>query len=189
MKKQLYKQEFCNLLRSTNRKGIDQVLDELERIGFFHAPAASKKHMAYDGGLMEHSLAVWHVAERLMADMKVLRPDIVINEDSMKLVTLLHDVCKSEHYRWIEDKNAYEADFTSLPIGHGEKSVIMLLRMGLELHDDEMLAIRWHMGAWDLTLHSKEQQTNFSTSCSQTPLVPLLQTADTLAAMIIEKGK
>ena len=60
----------------------------------------------------------------------------------MKLVTLLHDVCKSEHYRWIEDKNAYEADFTSLPIGHGEKSVIMLL-----------------------------------------------QTADTLAAMIIEKGK
>ena len=65
----------------------------------------------------------------------------------------------------------------------------MLLRMGLELLDDEIMAIRWHMGAWNLSLHYNEAQKNFVESDNQSPLVTLLQTADTLAALIVEKGK
>ena len=183
------KQEFCSLLRSTGRRGIDEVMAELERIGFFVAPAASKKHLAYNGGLVEHSLTVYRVALRLVEDMRTLRPDISINEDSLKIASLLHDVCKATRYRWNTEKKEYESDYSIMPVGHGEKSVIMLLRMGLDLHDDEIMAIRWHMGAWDLSLHSNEAQKNFVEAGSLSPLVPLLQTADTLAALIVEKGK
>ncbi len=181
--------KFCNLLQSTGREGVDRVLSGLRSIGFFKAPAAAKKHLAFEGGLVEHSLTVYHVLLRLVEDMRILRRDVVINEDSLKIVALLHDVCKATRYRWNTEKKEYESDYSLMPVGHGEKSVIMLLRMGLELRDDEIMAIRWHMGAWDLSLHSYEAQKNFVEAGSQSPLVPLLQTADTLAALIVEKGK
>ena len=182
-------QEFIDLLRSTGRDSVEQVQKELDNIGFFEAPAAAKKHLAHKGGLVEHSLTVYHVALRLAEDMRTLRPDVAINEDSLKIVALLHDVCKATRYRWNAEKKEYESDYSVMPVGHGEKSVIMLLRMGLELCDDEIMAIRWHMGAWDLSLHSNEAQKSFVEAGSQSALVPLLQTADTLAAMIVEKGK
>ena len=184
-----YEMEFCNLLQSTGREGIDRVLSGLRGIGFFKAPAAAKKHLAFEGGLVEHSLTVYRVLLQLAENMRTLRPDVVIKEDSLKIVALLHDVCKATRYRWNAEKKEYESDYSIMPVGHGEKSVIMLLRMGLELHDDEIMAIRWHMGAWDLSLHSYEAQKNFVEAGSHSPLVPLLQTADTLAALIVEKGK
>ncbi len=183
------KQEFIDLLHSTERAGIEYALTELEKIGFFKAPAAAKKHLAFEGGLVEHSLTVYRVALRLAEDMRSLRPDVVINENSLKIVALLHDVCKATRYRWNVEKKEYESDYSVMPVGHGEKSAIMLLRMGLKLHDDEIMAIRWHMGAWDLSLHSYEAQKSFVEAGSQSPLVPLLQTADTLAALIVEKGR
>ena len=183
------KQEFINILRSTRRDGVERVLKELDNIGFYEAPAASKKHLAFEGGLVEHSLTVYHVLLKLAEDMRTLRPDMAINEDSLKIIALLHDVCKATRYRWNTEKKEYELDYSVMPVGHGEKSVIMLLRMGLELRDDEIMAIRWHMGAWDLSLHSYEAQKNYVEAGSQSPLVPLLQTADTLAALIVEKGK
>lgn len=186
--KEVQRQELCKLLRSTDRKGIEHVLTELEEIGFFEAPAAAKKHLASEGGLVEHSLIVYRVLLRLAEDMRSLRPDVVLNEDSLKIVALLHDVCKATRYRWNAEKKEYESDYSVMPVGHGEKSVIILLQMGLELHDDEIMAIRWHMGAWDLSLHSNEAQKNYVEAGSQSPLVPLLQMADTLAALIVEKG-
>lgn len=183
------KQEFIDLLHSTGRAGIERVLTDLEGLGFFEAPAAAKKHLAFKGGLVEHSLTVYRVLLQLVEDMRTLQPDVSINEDSLKIVALLHDVCKATRYRWNDEKKEYESDYSIMPVGHGEKSVIMLLRMGLELQDDEIMAIRWHMGAWDLSLHSNEAQKNFVEAGSLSPLVPLLQTADTLAALIVEKGK
>ena len=185
----LKEMEFCNLLQSTGREGVERVLSGLRKIGFFKAPAAAKKHLAFEGGLVEHSLTVYRVLLQLVEDMRILRPDVTINEDSLKIVALLHDICKATRYRWNAEKKEYESDYSVMPVGHGEKSVIMLLRMGLELYDDEIMAIRWHMGAWDLSLHSYEAQKNFVEAGSQSPLVPLLQTADTLAALIVEKGK
>ena len=128
------KQEFIDLLHSTERAGIEYVLTELEKIGFFEAPAAAKKHLAFEGGLVEHSLTVYRVALRLAEDMHSLRPDVVINENSLKIVALLHDVCKATRYRWNVEKKEYESDYSVMPVGQ-------LLRMGLELHDDEIMAI------------------------------------------------
>ena len=72
-------------------------------------------------------------------------------------------------------------------MGHGEKSVIMLMGMGLAMYDDEMLAIRWHMGAWDLPMHSYETVKNIDTARKLYPLCVIIQCADTLAAGVLER--
>lgn len=86
-----------------------------------------------------------------------------------------------------EEVQEYEVDYSGLPIGHGEKSVVMLLRMGLDLEDEEILAIRWHMGAWDVDRHSVEEEKSYREAQRQSPLVALVHSADTLAAQILER--
>lgn len=49
--------------------------------------------------------------------------------------------------KW-QDAPAYEYDDSGLPLGHGEKSLFLLQRLGMELTDQEAAAIRWHMGAY-----------------------------------------
>ena len=192
------KEEFVSLLESTGRKGVDSVVDYLGKAGFFHAPASVNRHLSHDGGLLEHSLNVYKMAVRLRVQMVEMRPGIEsrLPEDSVAIAALLHDVCKANIYkkvtkyrkdannRW-ESYDGYDADYTRFPLGHGEKSVVMLLRLGLELTNDEVLAIRWHMGAWDLSFQSFESKSNIS-AASDVPLVAVLQAADALAAHILE---
>ena len=192
------KEEFVSLLESTGRKGVDSVVDYLGKAGFFHAPASVNRHLCHDGGLLEHSLNVYKMAVRLRGQMVEMRPGIEsrLPEDSVAIAALLHDVCKANIYkkvtkyrkdannRW-ESYDGYDADYTRFPLGHGEKSVVMLLRLGLELTNDEVLAIRWHMGAWDLSFQSFESKSNIS-AASDVPLVAVLQAADALAAHILE---
>ena len=192
------KEEFVSLLESTGRKGVDSVVDYLGKAGFFHAPASVNRHLSHDGGLLEHSLNVYKMAVRLRGQMVEMRPGIEsrLPEDSVAIAALLHDVCKANIYkkvtkyrkdannRW-ESYDGYDADYTRFPLGHGEKSVVMLLRLGLELTNDEVLAIRWHMGAWDLSFQSFESKSNIS-AASDVPLVAVLQAADALAAHILE---
>ena len=72
-------------------------------------------------------------------------------------------------------------------MGHGEKSVILLLCSGLALNDDEMLAIRWHMGAFGLNQNSYEDERCYDTARTLYPLVSIIQVADNLAAAIMER--
>ena len=51
------KDKFIELLQSTGRKGVDTMIGVLEELGFFSAPASTRFHLAYEGGLLEHSLA------------------------------------------------------------------------------------------------------------------------------------
>ena len=74
----------------------------------------------------------------------------------------------------------------NLPYGHGEKSVIILLLWGLKLTRDEILAIRWHMHAWDLAFQSYEQKMNIEKARETTPLCILVQCADGISAGILE---
>ena len=62
----------------------------------------------------------------------------------------------------------------------------MLLRSGLDLSDDEIMAIRWHMGSWDVAFQSSEMIANNRKAKDICPLLSLIHTADTLAAGIIE---
>lgn len=194
-----YKTEFIELLKATNRENIDYVIEDLEDLGFFEAPASSKNHFNFEGGLVEHSLNVYKIAVMLKEQMATFRPDVIarIPDDSIAIAALLHDVCKADIYKKVikkvkneigvwEPQESYNIDYSNFPVGHGEKSVIMLLRSGLDLSDDEILAIRWHMGGWDIAFQSNEMVASNRKAKDICPLMTLIHAADTLAAGILE---
>ena len=194
------KERFCKILRDTGRENMDYVLEDLEALGFFEQPASGKNHYNFPGGLVEHSLKVYDMAVALRKSIIELRPDMEaqLPMESVAIATLLHDVCKADIYRKVqrarkneigmfEKFDEYQVDYSNFPVGHGEKSVIMLLRSGLDLEDAEILAIRWHMGPWELAQQSIEQDRNYRTANANSPLVALVHTADTLSAQILER--
>ena len=174
---------FTSLLRSTNRIGIEEVLSQLENIGFFEAPASREDHLAYPGGLLQHSLNVYNLLMLLYNQLKTLKPDLEIQEESIIITSLFHDVCKADRYT-MTDNGTYVKKY-NFPVGHGEKSVILLLKWGLKLTEEEMLAIRWHMGGWHVP-NNEEQQTDYVKAIDLYPLVSLLHAADTLASKVLE---
>lgn len=200
LKQQSLKKDFCDLLRTVNREGIEYVIEDLENLGFFEAPASTRFHLNYDGGLCEHSLNVCKVGLMLCEEMIKMSPEVEpsLQKDSVIITTLLHDVCKADIYKKVvkkqknqygvwEEVPGYDVDYSNFPMGHGEKSVIRLLLSGLELTDEEMLAIRWHMTAWDLAFQSPEQKNNLNTARDLCPLCTLVQCADGLASNIVER--
>ncbi|MCM1163063.1 MAG: HD domain-containing protein [Muribaculaceae bacterium] len=196
------KARFCELLRSTGRENIDYVIEDLESWGFFEAPASVKNHFNFPGGLLEHSLGVYDAAVMLREGILKARPDLEakLPMDSVIIASLLHDTCKANIYRIVsrkrkneigiwEEVEEYEVNYSNLPMGHGEKSVVMLLRSGLDLEDDEILAIRWHMGPWAVDNTQIEQDRSYRTAVAQTPLLPLIHTADTVSSQLLERDR
>ncbi|MBQ4520119.1 MAG: HD domain-containing protein [Bacteroidaceae bacterium] len=196
------KGKFIELLQSTGRKGVDKVITVLEETGFFEAPASTRFHLSYEGGLLEHSLGVCRIALMVRKQVLLVRPELEsqLSTESVIMTTLLHDVCKAEIYKraikrrkneqgfW-EDYEGYDVDYSNFPVGHGEKSVIVLLQAGLELTKEEILAIRWHMSAWDLPFQSYELMGSLNAAREKTPLIGILQAADGLAANVLETTK
>lgn len=194
------KRYFIERLLSTGRKGMENVISNLERLGFFAAPASTRFHLNIPGGLMLHSWNVCNTALMLRDQMILMKPELQekLPVESIIIAALLHDVCKSDIYKetLLNRKNdqgfwekvpGYEIDCSNFPMGHGEKSVIMLVSMGLELTRDEMLAIRWHMTAWELAFQSFEQKTNLQTARAVAPLCAIIQSADGLASSLLEE--
>ena len=181
------KGNFCRLLRSTGRQNVGSVIAELERLGFFDAPASRKDHNSFPGGLLLHAMNVYRVALEIAHDMRCLNPDLEISDDSLIIASLLHDICKAPRYLHSIQKNGeWEKSYEHLPVGHGEKSVIMLLRLGMEMTDEEILAIRWHMGPWQIALHNEEMLEDYRHATLSCPLVSIIESADKLAAQILE---
>ncbi len=194
------KEEFVSLLKSAERPGMDDVIKDLEELGFFEAPASAGHHLNVAGGLVEHSLNTCKAALAVYEGMRNIEPYLEreVKRESIIIASLLHDVCKSDIYKrsvkrrktsfgtW-EDAEGYKLTYKNFPMGHGEKSLVMLLCSGLELYDDEMLAIRWHMGAWGINMNSYEEQRNYDAARTLYPLVSIIQTADGLAASIMER--
>ena len=189
------KERFCEILRQTGRENMDYVLEDLESWGFFEAPASAQGHGAYPGGLMEHSLNVYDAAVATRKDVIAARPDLeaLLPLDSVAIAALLHDVCKANFYKLVrkkkrneigifEDVEAYEIHDENFPVGHGEKSVILLLQSGLS--DDEIYAIRWHMGPWNL---SRDDERFYRQAGRISALQPLIHSADTIASAILER--
>ena len=194
------KEEFLELLRSTKRDGVEDVISDLENLGFFEAPASAGHDLNVEGGLVKHSINTCRAALAIWEAMKPLELTLEteVKRDSIIIASLLHDVCKSDIYRrsvkkrknalgqW-EDCEGYKITYKDFPMGHGEKSVILLLCSGLDLSDAEMLAIRWHMGAFGLNMNSYEDERCYDTARKLYPLVSIIQTADGLAASILER--
>lgn len=184
-------EKFKRYYTAIEREGADKLLAWLEDNGFFEAPASAKFHGNYAGGLVEHSN---HVFENLL-DLKSTKS--VVSEKDMEtvaIVGLLHDVCKIDAYK-IETKNQKNKDgkweevqqytyTNALPLGHGEKS-IMLIMQHMKLTDEEMLAIRWHMGGFDQSVKGGSYDMN--NAFNQCQLAAMAHIADMIATHIDER--
>lgn len=188
---------FVGLLRATGRDNIDYIIEDLEAWGFYTAPASAQGHYAYPGGLLDHSLNVYDAAINARDWLLKERPDLepMLSIESIAVAALLHDVCKADFYKLVrkkkrneigtyEELETYEIHDENFPVGHGEKSVILLLQSGLDLSEDEICAIRWHMGPWNL---SRDDERFYRQASRFTPLQALIHTADTIASALIER--
>ena len=190
--------------RSVNRReGAVAMLKWLENeTDFFTAPASSKHHLAQPGGLVTHSLNVWRrLREITVRDLTGRYAPGVCHiseaeEETVAILGLLHDVCKAGVYhqetkrrknqetgKW-EDYLGYTFRDT-FPLGHGEKSLFLITRH-MALTEEEALAIRWHMGAYDDAV--KGGSRSMTEAMNLTPWVWRLQEADMCAAWIDERS-
>lgn len=159
------KGEFLKIwTERVHRDHADEMLNWLEReTDFFEAPASTRNHGAHPGGLLVHSLNVYHRLRKIAVIETYgipMAPKLAEDvEETVAILGLLHDVCKVNCYHtetrrrknpatgfW-EDYQAY-AFRDPLPLGHGEKSLYLIQRH-MDLEPEEALAIRWHMGAYD----------------------------------------
>lgn len=194
------KEKFVNLLKSTNREGMDNLLAWLEKTDFYEAPSSTMYHCNYKGGLLDHSLNVYEVAKRIYSDLHELNNNIVIPEESIIIATLLHDICKVNQYvikqKWRKDENdkweqydVYDVE-DKFPLGHGEKSLYMISLFRINIKKDEALAIRWHMLSWEsANAESVPTKYSFSNAVNNYPLVSIIGSADFLSSTCLEEIK
>jgi len=174
------KDKFLEILKTVKRDGIYELINFLEKSDFFKAPASTRFHGDHEGGLVEHSLKVYEILKHKVENS--IMP-IEIPEESIIIIGLLHDICKTNFYKvdYRNAKNAlgvwekvpyYTIDDT-IPYGHGEKSVMMITEY-IKLTNEEKYAIRWHMGFSE----PKEQYGTLGQAFKKYPLALLLHEAD-----------
>lgn len=150
---------------------------DLDKLGFFTAPASTKYHGAYEGGLFDHSLEVAKSLVDLTEDLglKWERPE------SPYIIGMYHDLCKCDNYvkDFESDKWIYNPDII-IP-GHGEKSV-MILQKYINLTDEEIACIRWHMGAYET---DTKMWGYYGKAIEKYPNVLYTHTADMIASKIV----
>ena len=186
-----YQDEFLEIYRSKiSREGSVPLLEWLQKTDFFTAPASSKYHCACRGGLVQHSVSVYHtMMEKHFEQGKD-------SEESFAICALLHDVCKAQFYKegfrnvkndetgqW-EKKSVYFVE-DSFPYGHGEKSVFLIERF-LRLKTSEAVAIRWHMGGFDDA--ARGGSFAVSQAYERYPLAVKLHRADLESTYLREQG-
>ncbi|MDU8988412.1 MAG: hypothetical protein E7H54_04465 [Clostridium perfringens] len=175
-----FKRQYIGLLKGVKREGIENLIKYLESTDFFVAPASVNRHSCFRGGLLIHSLSVYHLLrDRVKYYSARVGVKMNYSEDSIRIVSLLHDVCKVNCFIPKYDRSAGYNYVNHFPIGHGEKSVIRILKY-IDLTEEEMLAIRWHMGnLFD------NQSKDLARAIKQCNLVILLQHADVEASTFL----
>ena len=191
----LKKEEFLSIYREKiTRKGADKLLEYLlsEESDFFTAPASTRYHGAYAGGLLSHSLNVYHNLTEYLARSRCSEvfhmPEY--SEESIAICALLHDLCKMNFYsvdfrnakneKGVWEKVPYYKIDDRLPYGHGEKSVFMI-QFFMHLRKEEAMAIRWHMG-----FSGPEDPNTIGRALEMYPLAFALHVADMEASYFLE---
>lgn len=188
------KQEFIDIYKENiTREGADKLLEYLmsDKSDFFTAPASTRFHGAYEGGLLEHSLNVYHcLKDYLSRERAKTVYKMNYSEETIAVAALLHDICKVNFYR-VDYRNAkneqgvwekvpYYAVDDKLPYGHGEKSVYIITGF-MRLSREEAFAIRYHMG-----FSANDDPNQVGKSFEMFPLAFALSTADMEASYFLE---
>ena len=173
-------EKIIELLKSTNREGMENLIAFMQKSDYFKAPASTRFHGCYEGGLAEHSMKVYEILKQKVANSVI---PIETPEESIIIIGILHDICKSNYYKvdYRNAKNAlgvwekvpYYAVEDTIPYGHGEKSVMMLTEY-IKLTNEEKYAIRWHMGYTE----PKELYTTIGEAYKKYPIALLTHEAD-----------
>jgi len=182
------KEQFIELLKSSKREGIDNLINFLEKTDFFEAPASTRFHGDYKGGLLEHSMKVYEIFKEKVKNASI---EINVPEDTIIITALLHDICKANFYK-VDYRNAknelgvwekvpyYTVD-DQIPYGHGEKSVMMITEY-IKLTPEEKYAIRWHMGFTE----PKEVYNTLGQAFKKYPVALMLHEADLEATYLFD---
>lgn len=191
------KEEFIQIYKENiKRNGADKLLDFLLKSDFFTAPSSTRFHGAYEGGLVQHSVNVYHCLKDYLSRPRTKELyGMDYSEETIALVALLHDVCKVNFYtvemrnrkndetgQW--EKVPFYTVNDNLPYGHGEKSVYIL--SGYFYGDDrltreEAFAIRYHMG-----FSGTEDNYVIGKALEMYPLALALNVADMEASYYLE---
>ena len=180
---------FANCVK---RDGAGELVRFLsEKSDFFTAPASTKYHGAYEGGLAQHSLNVYHCFKDYLSRPRVKEEfGLYASEETIAICSLLHDICKTNVYvkgtRNVKnDMGVWEKVPTyffedKLPYGHGEKSVYMITGF-MRLTREEAFAIRYHMG-----FSGQEDANTVGRAFEMFPLAFALSTADMEATYFLD---
>lgn len=175
------------------REGSDRLLEFIcsPSSDFFTAPASARYHSSYEGGLCTHSLNVYDcLCAYLDRDVARDKYGLSYSDETIAIVSLLHDLCKMNVYKTsyrnakneqgVWEKVPYFEFDDTLPYGHGEKSVYMITPF-MKLTREEAFAIRYHMG-----FSGTEDERNICKAFTMFPLAFALSTADMEATYYIE---
>lgn len=188
------REEFIAIFNENiKREGADKLLDFLEnKSDFFTAPASTRYHNAFEGGLLRHSLNVYKCLAAYLERARVKEEyKVEASAETTAIVALLHDLCKVNTYR-VSYRNAkndktgqwekvpYYEIHDALPYGHGEKSVYMISGF-IRLTREEAMAIRWHMG-----FSGNEDKNTIGRALEKFPLAFALSVADMEASYFLE---
>jgi hypothetical protein len=191
------KEKILNKFSSIKREGITDLIDYItNKTDYFVAPASTQYHSNYDEGLAIHS----DLVDELFSE-KNIRFNLGLSQDSVHITSLTHDLCKTGFYKkglknvkegkkidwkgkevdnWVE-KEGWEID-DQLPLGHGEKSIILLQRF-IPLLIEEVMIIRWHMGTPEDYISKKA----YEVAITKYPSIVAFHCADMEAGYLLEK--
>ncbi len=168
-------QSFVSAMSSALYNPLE-IMIRLRNDGFFTAPASTKYHGNYEGGLFDHSLQTMDelIALSMRNKLTWIRPE------SPYIVGMFHDLCKMDAYK-VDPENPfgwiYKDDL--LIKGHGDKSVMILSTL-MQLTEEEVLCIRYHMGAFT----DKEEWNYYTRAVNKYPNVLWTHQADMLASHV-----
>ena len=191
------KEEVINIYKENiKRQGADNLLDYLiNKSDFFTAPSSTRFHGSYEGGLVQHSVNVYHCLKDYLSRPRAKELyKMDYSEETIAIVSLLHDLCKVNFYS-VDYRNAKNDDgvwekipyYTindTMPYGHGEKSVYIIsgyLYGDSRLTREEAFAIRYHMG-----FSGNEDKNSIGKALEMYPLAFALSVADMEASYYLE---
>ena len=151
------REAIIDTLSIIQREGINELLDYLVSTDFYTAPASTRYHGCYEGGLAQHSYDVYF---RLLMFYRTLNPGkatglgqnpLPLTEENIAIAAILHDVCKVDAYRKTKKPDAKVPYYwnKATPKGHAILSISRIKSI-IELEPIEELIIRYHMGVYGL---------------------------------------
>lgn len=195
------KEEFISLLNSIHREGanVEGLVKKLKSSDFFYAPASTKYHGSFKGGLCRHCLDVYIVLRNLIS-----QNNLDVEEESLIICALLHDFSKMNLYEvtnfnkkvysengsksdnggrfdWVTEQGYKTVDLSERFVyGNHEESSEYMIRQFIPLKIEESVAILHHHGGmgWD------SSQTNISDIYQRYPLALMLHLADMTCAYL-----